>query len=87
MTVSAVTVGGLAFLGIPGEPFCEIGRHIRDNSPYPVTFVCCQTNGCEGYYPTAEAYEQGGYEPRNTAYPKGIGEILMDMGDELLKKL
>ena len=87
MTVSAVTVGGLAFLGIPGEPFCEIGLHIRQQSPYPVTFVCCQTNGCEGYYPTAEAYDQGGYEPRNTRFPKGIGEILMDTADELLKTL
>jgi hypothetical protein len=87
MKVSAVTFGGLALLGIPGEPFCEIGKHIRDNSPYPVTFVCCQTNGCEGYYPTAEAYDQGGYEPRNTRFPKGIGEILMEAGDELLKRI
>ena len=87
MLVSAVSVGGLAFLGIAGEPFCEIGKHIRDNSPYAMTFVCCQTNGCEGYYPTAESYDQGGYEPRNTRFPKGIGEILMDAGDEALKKL
>ena len=87
MTVSAVSVGGLAFLGIPGEPFCEIGKSIRDNSPYAVTFVCCQTNGCEGYYPTAEAYDQGGYEPRNTRFPKGIGEILMDTADGVLQKL
>ena len=87
MPVSAVTVGGLAFLGLPGEPFCEIGVHIRENSPYPVTCVCCQTNSCEGYYPTAEAYDQGGYEPRNTRYPKGIGEILMEMGDELLRSI
>ena len=87
MMVSAVAIGGLAFLGVPGEPFCEVGIHIRENSPYPVTFVCCQTNGCEGYYPTAEAYDQGGYEPRNTKFPKGIAEILMDTGDALLQKI
>lgn len=87
MMVSAITIGGLAFVGLPGEPFCEIGKHIRDNSPFPVTFVCCQANGCEGYYPTSEAYDQGGYEPRNTRFPKGIGEILMDTGVELVKSL
>lgn len=87
MMVSAVAIGGLAFLGVPGEPFCEVGMHIRDNSPYPVTFACCQTNGCEGYYPTAEAYDQGGYEPRNTKFPKGIAEILMNTGVELMNKI
>ena len=87
MKVSAVSVGGLALLGIAGEPFCEIGIHIRENSPYAMTFVCCQTNGCEGYYPTAEAYDQGGYEPRNTRFPKGIGEILQDAADDLLKRI
>ena len=87
MPVSALSVGGLALLGFPGEPFCEIGVHVRENSPYPVTFSCSQTYSCEGYYPTGEAYDQGGYEPRNTRYPKGIGEILMEMGDELLKNI
>ncbi len=87
MTVSAVSVGGLVLLGLPGEPFCEIGMHIRSNSPYPMTMVCCQTNGCEGYYPNAVAYDQGGYEPCNTRFPKGIGEILQDAGVELLKEL
>lgn len=85
--VSAVSVGGLAFLGIAGEPFCEIGIEIRKQSPYPVTFVCCKTNGSEGYYPTAEAYDQDGYEPRNTRFPKGIGEYLQDEGIDLLKKI
>lgn len=85
--VSAVSVGGLAFLGIPGEPFCEVGINIRERSPYPVTFVCCQTNGCEGYYPTAEAYDQGGYEPRNTKFPKGTAERLTDAGVELLYRI
>jgi hypothetical protein len=85
--VSALAAGGLAFLGIAGEPFCEIGQAIREQSPYPVTFVCCKTNGSEGYYPTAEAYDQDGYEPRGTRFPKGIGEILRDESIDLLKKI
>ena len=85
--VSAVAVGGLAFLGIAGEPFCELGKEIREKSPYPMTMVCCKTNGSEGYYPTAEAYDQGGYEPAGTRFPKGIGEHLVEESIALLKKI
>ena len=49
--------------------------------------VCCQTNGCEGYYPTSEAYDQGGYEPRNTRFVKGVGETISEAGTALLKRL
>lgn len=87
MTVSAVTVGGVALVGLPGEPFCEIGVQIRDHSPYPMTMVCCLTNGCEGYYPTEEAFDQGGYEPGGTRFPKGIAEILRDAALELLQNM
>ena len=85
--VSAVTLGDVALLGIGGEPFCELGQMIRRDSPYPVTMVCCQTNGCEGYYPTSEAYDQGGYEPRNTRFVKGVGETISEAAAELLKRL
>lgn len=85
--VSAVSVGGLAFLGISGETFCELGKAIRECSPYPVTLVCCKTNGSEGYYSTAEAYDQGGYEPRNSRFPKGIGEHLVEESLDLLREI
>lgn len=87
LRLSAVSFGGLAFLGITGEPFCELGKYIRDNAPYPVTFVCSETNGSGDYFPTAEAYEQGGYEPGGTHFPKGTGEQLAKGAVKLLKKL
>ena len=84
LPVSAMVFCGAAFVGIPGEPFCEIGKHIRAASPFPVTNVCCQANGSQGYLPIAQAYDQGGYEPRNTRFVKGVGELLMDTADRLL---
>lgn len=87
LRLSAVVLGGLAFLGITGEPFCELGKYIRDHSPYPVTFVCSETNGSGDYFPTAEAYDQGGYEPGGTAFPKGTGEIVAEGAVELLNKI
>ena len=83
--VSALSFCGVAFLGIAGEPFCEVGKFIRDNSPFDTTCVCCLTNGGEGYYATAEAYDQGGYEPRNSRFLKGVAETLAETSVNLLK--
>lgn len=87
LPISAIVFCGAAIVGIPGEPFCEIGKHIRAHSPFPVTCLCCQANGCEGYLPIAEAFDQGGYEPRNTRFTKGVGELVMDTADRLLTAL
>lgn len=84
---SGVAFGGLALLGVSGEPFCDLGRQIRKNSPYPVTFVCCMANGYGDYYPTAEAYDQGGYEPGCTRLVRGCGENLVEGSGKLLKRM
>lgn len=85
--VYAVAFCGVAFLGIGGEPFNEVGKAIRAASPYQTTCVCCLTNGGEGYYATAEAYDQGGYEPRNSRFLKGVAETLTQTGVDLLKSM
>ena len=87
LRVSAVSFGGFAMVGITGEPFCELGQYIRDNSPYPFTFMCAIANGSGDYFPNAIAYDQGGYEPANTRFIKGTGEIVAETCVELLKKL
>lgn len=85
--VSAIAFCGLALVGLPGEPFNEVGVQIRGNSKFPVTCCLCQANGCHGYYPTALAYDQGGYESYNTPYVKGTAEQLADTADELVATL
>ena len=77
----------LAFVGFPGEPFCEIGMAIRAASPFPVTCVCCHTNGHVGYLATAAAYDQGGYEPANSKLRKGVGELAQAVAIEGLQEL
>ena len=82
-----ITFCGLALVGLPGEPFNEIGKQVRKNSKFPVTCVLCQSNGAVGYIPTAEAHDQGGYEAYNTPYVRGTAEQMADTADELLKTL
>lgn len=87
LPLTGISVGGVALVGIPGEPFNEIGRHLRENTKFAAVCVCCQANGSFGYYPPAEAYDEGGYEPHNTRVVKGTAEQIMAGGDELLEKL
>ena len=87
LLISAVSFGGLAFAGIAGEPFCELGKEIRERSPFPVTLFCSCANGYGDYFPTAEAFDQDGYEPRNCRFAKGVGEHLMEAVCDLLQSL
>ena len=85
--VCGITFCGMAIAGFPGEMFNEVGVQVRKNSRFPVTMTLAICNGTLGYFPTAEAFEQGGYEAYNTSYAKGAAEQLADTADELLKTL
>ncbi len=87
LPISVINFGGLALAGMPGEPFCELGVLVREGSPYEMTYVCCQCNQSMNYYPTAESYEQGGYEPSNSRLKPGAMEALAQLTVDTLKKL
>ena len=85
--VSGASVGDVAFIGIPGEPFCEVGKQIRAASPFKVQFVMGLTNGSEGYYPTEDALSVNGYESRTTKFQAGVAERLIESGNALAQEL
>ena len=85
--LSALAFGGVAITGAPGEPFTEIGRQVKAASPYALTLYCCCANGCEAYFPTQDAYDEGGYEARSSKFKPGIGEALIENGTALLRAL
>ena len=87
MPVPAIAFCGLAFVGFSGEPFNEMGRAVRAESKFPVTNVCCQTNGSYGYLPVDFAFDQGGYEPHNTRLVRGTAELLVEAAKQLLQDL
>jgi len=87
LPVTLIIFCGLAFVGIPGEPFNEVGKQLRATEKYPVINVCCQTNGSYGYMPTAEAFDQGAFEPNNTRLTKGVAEALTQAAQTLLDSI
>ena len=85
--MTALAIGDVVFAGFPGEPFTDVGRAVKENSKFTLTMPACCANGYEGYYPTQEAYEEGGYEARSSKYVAGTGEQVIAASTELINSL
>jgi len=87
MKLRAVRFGDIAFSSIPGEPFTDVGRGIKEGSPFTMTIPCCCANGYQAYFPMKSAYDEGGYEARSSSYCAGIAEEIIDESINMLKKI
>ncbi|MBQ2755918.1 MAG: neutral/alkaline non-lysosomal ceramidase N-terminal domain-containing protein [Oscillospiraceae bacterium] len=87
LPLTAVGFGNIIYLGIPGEPFTAIGKGIKAGSPFEFTCPCCLTNGSIGYFPTMDAYVEGGYEARTSNFAAGVAENIIEGAVALLKEL
>ena len=87
MPLSAVAIGNVALIGMPGEPFTGIGRALKVAQGWSLVLPCCITNGYEGYFPMREAYDEGGYEARSSVYAAGVAERIIAEGTALLDEL
>jgi neutral ceramidase len=76
--MTVITVGDLAFVGIPGELFVELGLALKANPHFARTFVAGYCNDLIGYIPTRAAYPEGGYEVETARIAPGSGETIVD---------
>ena len=60
--LQALRIGDFGVAAIPFETFTEIGLEIKEKSPLRRSFTIELANGGEGYLPTPEQHELGGYE-------------------------
>lgn len=83
--VQVITLGDrVAWVGLPGEIFTELGMMIKLASPFQYTLVASLANGSIGYVPDRKAYPQGAYEPVSARCAAGSGEMLVDASTRLL---
>lgn len=82
-----LAIGPVALVGIPGEPFTAIGVGIKEAEGWKCILPMCLTNGCEGYFPMKDAFDEGGYEARSSVFKGGVGEAIIDGGISLLNEL
>ena len=87
MELSAISIGEVALLGIPGEPFSGIGRALKESEGFGIVIPTCCTNGYQGYFPMKEAYDEGGYESRSSNFRAGVAEQMIEEGKALLSEV
>jgi hypothetical protein len=68
--LQAIRIDELGIAGIPCEVFAETGLAVKAGSPLRPTFTIELSNGYNGYLPTPEQHELGGYEtwPARSSY-------------------
>lgn len=74
----------VAWVGLPGEIFTELGMAIKKASPFRHTIVAELANGSVGYVPDRKAYLEGAYEAASARCAAGSGEMLADAATRLL---
>lgn len=83
--VQVIALGSeLAWVGLPGEMFVELGLMIKLASPYRFTMIHELANRSIGYVPNMRAYPEGAYEVLATRCAVGSGEKLVDAATRLL---
>lgn len=85
--MTAARVGDIAFVGLGGEVFNEIGFAIKKASPFPHTFVFTHCNGAAGYVPTSPSYPEGGYEVQSSPFAPGADLRLAEEARRMLTEL
>lgn len=95
LTISAISIGDVAFTVHPYEMFDTNGMELRSGTvgnpnyeadeqlenPFPMTVVCTLANGHIGYVPSRLGFTNGGYSTDITRLAPGGGERLV--GDYL----
>ncbi len=87
LRLSALAIGNIAFLGIPGEPFNGVGIGLKESEGWDIVLPCCNANGREGYFPMQDSYDEGGYEAKSSNYKAGTAELIIKEGKALLDSL
>jgi neutral ceramidase len=85
LEVTSFRWGDIVLVGLPGEPFVELGQEIKRRAVRE-PIIIGYANGCPGYVPHRSAYAEGGYEVLHahkvygapTAFAPEAGELLTE---------
>ncbi len=81
-------IGGMVFVTVPAELFCELGIALKSRLPTGLLgAVIGYANGYIGYLPTREAFGEGGYEAETSPFAEEAGDALVGTLAEAFKAL
>jgi len=85
LEIQVLGINDIRLIGIPGELFVELGLEIKKKSLYQKTLIIGCANGSNLYFPTRNAYKEGGYETRVCYYKTGVGELIRDTVVQMIR--
>jgi hypothetical protein len=83
--LTCLDLGKALVLHLPGEPFIEYQLQAQELRPDDLVCVAGYGDGGPGYIPTAQAYDEGGYEPTVALAGPKSEEVLHKAMVKLLK--
>ena len=91
----ALRINEIGLVAVNGEPFAELALEVKRRSPLGQTFFLGYSNGCLGYLPAPEAFDEGGMEVNESyqnyllpaRFTRQWGPAVVDTALELLEKL
>ncbi len=87
LEVQLLSVGDVAYVGMPGEASSELGSEIKWHSPFRKTWIANLSTGFAGYISPANAFVQGGYEPLKQPFSARGGLKLVNESVDALFEL
>ncbi len=84
--ITVLGLGDIAFFGLGGEPFTEYGFIAREAFPEKLILTATCANGGEGYFPSGQAFSQGGYEVISSHFTDTLEKTITDASLEMLGK-
>jgi len=85
-----ILIDDIAFVGVPGEFFGQLGIEIKRRSPFRYTYVIGLANDYIGYIPDKQAYDLGGYQiwtGLHSFVERGTGEAIVAETIRILEEL
>ena len=87
LPLSGIKIGNIAFIGIPGEPFTDIGVRIKETEGWDLICPSALTNCSQDYFPSESAFDEGGYEARSSSFVRTISSDIVNCAKEILSEL
>ena len=84
--VSVLCIGKVGFVGFGGEPFMEYAAAARKAGKEIYVITACLANGGQGYLPSKEAFDEGGYEAQTSRFTPTVAEVLQGCAADLLEE-
>lgn len=83
--IQMISLGPLSLVALPGEPFAELTLRLKALLDPPLAVVSV-ANGYLGYFPTAVAFSEGGYEVDMCLFGREIEEQIISTVQSLVSK-